>query len=341
MSLSGRDGLHYRALSLIRTVIAMPTTNRAMVEGAHEMPAIEVQEVGKQYDGFEAVRGISFEVSEGEVFCLLGPNGAGKTTMIEMLEGYRSRSGGIVSVLGHDPGRGERAFRERIGIVLQNCGVQPELSVAELLEMYGRYYPRRQRVDELIELVDLDARRNERVKALSGGQQRRLDFALALVGDPDVIFLDEPTTGFDPVARRQAWSTIRELCGLGKTVLLTTHFMDEAQTLADRIAVMRAGEIIAAGTPAEIGGRSEAPSEIRFTLPAGIGTADLPQLGGEVSQDGHQLLVVARDGVAVVNRITGWALERGVELSDFAVSQPSLEDVYLRMIEDTEDVTVR
>src|SRR5438067_6992659 len=184
------------------------------------MAAIEVHELHKRYGGLEAVRGISFEVAEGEVFCLLGPNGAGKSTTTEILEGYRSRSGGAVSVLGHDPERGERAFRERLGIVLQECGIQPSLSVAELLEMYGRYYPRRRPVDELIELVELEAKRDSRVRSLSGGQRRRLDLALGLVGDPDVLFLDEPTTGFDPSARRQAWSTIRNLCALGKTVFL-------------------------------------------------------------------------------------------------------------------------
>src|SRR5919204_2935510 len=231
------------------------------------MAAIEVHELHKRYGALEAVRGIGFEVGEGEVFCLLGPNGAGKSTTAEILEGYRSRSGGSVSVLGHDPERGERRLRERLGIVLQECGVQSDLTVAELVEMYGRYYPRRRPVEELLDLVELDAKRDARVRSLSGGQRRRLDLALGLVGDPDVLFLDEPTTGFDPSARRQAWSTIRNLCALGKTVFLTTHYMDEAQALADRIAVLRAGELVAIGTPAEIGGRGEAPPEIRLRLP--------------------------------------------------------------------------
>src|SRR3954451_1966452 len=298
------------------------------------MAAIEVHNLCKRYGDVETLRGISFEVAEGEVFCLLGPNGAGKSTAVEILEGYRSRSGGTVSVLGHDPGRGERALRERIGIVLQECGVQPDLSVAELLGMYGSYYPQRRPADELIELVGLDAKRDDRVRTLSGGQQRRLDLALGLVGDPDLLFLDEPTTGFDPSARRQAWSTIRDLCALGKTVFLTTHFMDEAQMLADRIAVLRAGEIVALGTPAEIGGRGELPTEIRFALPPGVERRDLPALGGEVSVDDGRVLVVAADGVAAANRITGWALERGHELRGFAVTQPSLEDVYLRLTEE-------
>src|SRR4051812_8918580 len=294
------------------------------------MAAIEIHDLSKRYGDVDALRGISFEVAEGEVFCLLGPNGAGKSTAVEILEGYRSRSGGTVSVLGHDPGRGERALRERIGIVLQECGIQPDLSVAELLGMYGSYYPRRRSADELIELVGLDAKRDERVRVLSGGQQRRLDLALGLVGDPDLLFLDEPTTGFDPSARRQAWSTIRDLCALGKTVFLTTHFMDEAQTLADRIAVLRAGEIVALGTPGEIGGRGELPTEIRFALPPGVERSALPGLEGEVGVDDGRVLVVAADGVAAANRITGWALERGHELRGFAVTQPSLEDVYLR-----------
>jgi len=272
------------------------------------------------------------------VFCLLGPNGAGKSTTAEILEGYRTRSGGSVSVLGHDPGRGERALRERVGIVLQQCGIQPCLSVSELIEMYGRYYPRRRPVGELIELVELDAKQDTRVTELSGGQRRRLDLALGLVGDPDILFLDEPTTGFDPSARRQAWSTIRNLCALGKTVFLTTHFMDEAQTLADRVAVMVAGEIVAAGTPADIGGRGEAPSEIRFALPEGVGLGELP---ADYSIDGRDVLVVARDAAATAHRITGWALERGHELRGFSVTQPSLEDVYLRLTEGAEEEIAR
>ncbi|MEA2146456.1 MAG: type transport system ATP-binding protein, partial [Solirubrobacteraceae bacterium] len=191
--------------------------------------AIEVRDLRRSYGGLEAVRGISFDVRAGEVFCLLGPNGAGKTTTVEILEGYRTRSGGEVRVLGMDPARGQRAFHERVGIVLQQCGVQGDLTVAELVEMYGRYYSRRRQVDEVIDLVELSPSRDVRAKQLSGGQRRRLDLALALVGDADLIFLDEPTTGFDPAARRQAWSTIRSLCELGKTIFLTTHFMDEAQ----------------------------------------------------------------------------------------------------------------
>ena len=295
--------------------------------------AIEVDGLRKAYGDVEAVRGISFAVVPGEVFCLLGPNGAGKTTTTEILEGYRARSAGNVRVLGHDPEHGERALRERVGIVLQEAAAQAELTVAEVLTMYGRYYPRRRPPAELLELVGLDGRADDRVKLLSGGQKRRLDLALALVGDPDVLFLDEPTTGFDPSARRQAWSTIKDLCALGKTVFLTTHFMDEAQALADRVAVMVAGRIVALGTPAEIGGRDVAPTEISFTLPSSVALADLPDLGAaRVSERAPgRLLVVSDDGVRTAHAITGWALERGHELRGFAVSQPSLEDIYLRL----------
>jgi ABC-2 type transport system ATP-binding protein len=295
--------------------------------------AIEIDGLRKAYGDVEAVRGISFSVAAGEVFCLLGPNGAGKTTTTEILEGYRARSAGDVRVLGHDPEHGERALHERVGIVLQEAAAQAELTVAEVLTMYGRYYPRRRPVDELLGLVGLEGRADDRVKLLSGGQKRRLDLALALVGDPDLLFLDEPTTGFDPSARRQAWSTIKDLCALGKTIFLTTHFMDEAQALADRVAVMVDGRIVAMGTPGEIGGRDTAPTEIAFALPHGAALADLPHLGdAEVSEPSPgQALVVTSAGVHTAHAISGWALDRGHELRGFAVSQPSLEDIYLRL----------
>ncbi len=295
--------------------------------------AIEINDLRKAYGDVEAVRGISFTVAPGEVFCLLGPNGAGKTTTTEILEGYRARTAGDVRVLGHDPELGERALRERVGIVLQEAAAQAELTVAEVLTMYGRYYPRRRPPVELLELVGLEGRADDRVKLLSGGQRRRLDLALALVGDPDLLFLDEPTTGFDPSARRHAWSTIKDLCALGKTVVLTTHFMDEAQALADRVAVMVEGRIVALGTPEEIGGRDVAPTEISFVLPDGTAIADLPDLdGARVSQPAAgRALIVSAEGVRTAHALTGWALERGHELRGFAVSQPSLEDVYLRL----------
>jgi ABC-2 type transport system ATP-binding protein len=298
------------------------------------MNGIRVRDLRKTYDGVEAVRGVGFDVAPGEVFCLLGPNGAGKTTTVEILEGYRLRDAGEVSVLGHDPADGERAMRERTGIVLQDSGLQQNLTVGEMLEMYARWYPRPRRIDEVMELVELDARRDDLVPALSGGQRRRFDLALALVGDPDLLFLDEPTTGFDPHARRQAWAAIRSLCDLGKTVVLTTHFMDEAQTLADRVAVMVGGEIVAAGPPGELGGRDAAPAEIRFTLPEGVPAGELPELGAakvSVGRDG--VLVTTTDGVAVAHDITGWALERGIALGGFSVAQPTLEDVYLTLTE--------
>lgn len=296
------------------------------------MAAITVQDLHKTYAHFEAVRGISFDVAEGEVFCLLGPNGAGKTTTVEILEGYRRATTGSVEVLGHDPGLAGAAFYQRVGIVLQECGVQDDLSVAELLSMYGRYYARPRPIDEVMGLVGLDVKRNARAKTLSGGQRRRLDLALALIGDPDLIFLDEPTTGFDPSARRQAWSAIRELCSLGKTVFLTTHFMDEAQELADRVAVVVAGRIVAAGTPADLGGRDRAPTQIRFQLPSGVGLGELPELGSaRVRATPEDILVITDDAMATTNAITGWALQRGYELGGFSVTQPTLEDVYLSL----------
>jgi ABC-2 type transport system ATP-binding protein len=297
--------------------------------------AIRVEGLRKAYGDVEAVQGLTFSVAAGEVFCLLGPNGAGKTTTTEILEGYRARSAGEVRVLGHDPEQGERALRERVGIVLQEAAAQSELTVAEVLTMYGRYYPRHRKVDELVGLVGLTGKESMRVKLLSGGQKRRLDLALALVGDPDLLFLDEPTTGFDPSARRQAWTTIKDLCALGKTVFLTTHFMDEAQALADRVAVMANGRLVAMGAPAEIGGRDTAPTEIAFTLPGGVALADLPDLAeATVSEPAPgRALVVAPNGLRTSHAITGWALERGHELRGYEVSQPSLEDVYLRLTE--------
>jgi ABC-2 type transport system ATP-binding protein len=296
------------------------------------MSAIEVHDIHKRYGAVEAVRGVSFDVEHGEVFCLLGPNGAGKTTITEIIEGHRVPTSGRVSVLGHDPGDSPRALRDRIGVVLQSAGVQEELTVGEMLEMHGRWYSRSLSPDHLIDLVELDAKRDTRAGELSGGQRRRLDLALGLVGDPDVLFLDEPTTGFDPHARRHAWSTIRTLCEGGKTVFLTTHFMDEAQYLADRVAVMVDGEIVASGPPEAIGGRDELPTEIRFALPAGVTMAQLPELPtAAVSGEDGTVLITTAQGVADAHTITGWALERGIVLARFSVTQPTLEDVYLSL----------
>jgi ABC-2 type transport system ATP-binding protein len=297
-----------------------------------EGPAIRVRGLSRCYGEVEAVRGVSFDVERGEVFCLLGPNGAGKTTTVEILEGYRVRSGGDVSVLGFDPARGERGMRERVGIVLQQCGVQNDLSVAELLEMYGSYHLRPRPIDEVLELVELDAKRDERAKELSGGQRRRLDLALALIGDPELIFLDEPTTGFDPAARHAAWSTIRSLCELGKTVFLTTHFMDEAQQLADRVAIMRDGEIIALGSPDELGGRDARPTEIRFVMPRGVGLDQLPLMPYErCALDDGRALIVTLDPVVALQLLTGWSIDHELPLSRLSVSQPTLEDIYLEL----------
>jgi ABC-2 type transport system ATP-binding protein len=304
------------------------------------MNAIEVHDLRKSYGELEAVRGISFEVAAGEVFCLLGPNGAGKTTSVEIMEGYRLADAGSVRVLGHEPARSERELRERVGIVLQQTGVQADLSIGELLEMYARYYPHPRTPDEVIELVELDAKRDQRVSGLSGGQRRRLDLALALIGDPDLLFLDEPTTGFDPHARRQAWAAIRSLCSLGKTVFLTTHYMDEAQALADRVAVMAGGQLVAIGPPSQLAGRDALPTEIRFALPEGVELAQLPELAGaEVTGDPVAVLVTTSDSVAALNRLTGWALERDVALAGLSVAQPSLEDVYLSLTTTTTETS--
>jgi len=300
------------------------------------MPAIRVRDLRKSYGSTEAVRGISFDVEVGEVFGFLGPNGAGKTTTVEILEGYRERTAGEVEVLGHDPAKGQRELRERIGIVLQETGVERFLKVGEVLEMYCGYYPHPRPVDELLALTGLEPKRDEVVKKLSGGQKRRLDLALGLAGDPELIFLDEPTTGFDPTARREAWEVIKNLRSLGKTIFLTTHYMDEAQVLADRVAVISGGLIVAEGAPDRLAGRDGA-TEIRFALP-GVATAtDLPDLGAAaVSVDDRGLLVRADDPTTALHTLTGWALQRGITLEGLTVARPSLEDVYLELTADQE-----
>ena len=293
------------------------------------MAAIKVADLRKSYGSVEAVKGISFEVAEGEVFALLGPNGAGKTTTVEILEGYRRRDGGTVSVLGMDPESGGSRLRERIGIVLQECGFEELLTVREILDRQAGYYPAARPVEEVIDLVGLGDKTGARVRTLSGGQRRRLDLALALVGSPDLIFLDEPTTGFDPAARRNAWDLVKRLCGLGKTVFLTTHYMDEAQYLADHVAVLAGGRVVAEGDPKTIGGRDTGPAVIRFTLPQGVPLAVLPV---RAKQDGELGVIETSELVRTLHVLTGWALERGVELEGLTVSRPSLEDVYLEMV---------
>jgi ABC-2 type transport system ATP-binding protein len=294
------------------------------------MSAIEVTQLVKTYGPLRAVDGIDLAIDTGEVFALLGPNGAGKTTAVEIMEGHRERTSGSVTVLGFDPATGGRDFRERIGIVLQESAVEPELTVTEVIDVYGDVFPKRRPTGELIELVGLEAKSTSRVKTLSGGQQRRLELALGLVGDPDLVFLDEPTTGFDPSARRQAWSIVENLASLGKTILLTTHYMDEAQHLADRIAVISAGSIVAEGTPDTLGGRQQAEATVRFTLPAGTSASDLPIQ--PISALDGKVMFSTREPTRLLNELTSWAIERRVELESLAVERPTLEDVYLQLV---------
>ena len=284
----------------------------------------------KRYRNLEAVRGIDLSVRRGEVFAFLGPNGAGKTTTVEILEGYRRRDAGEVRVLGADPAHPTLPWRARIGLVLQACHMPPELTVQELVERYAGYYPQPRDVGETIALVGLDGKRKTRAGVLSGGQQRRLDVALALVGDPDLLFLDEPTTGFDPAARRQAWSLVESLKPLGKTVFLTTHYMDEAEALANRVAIIAAGVIVAEGTPQTLGGRQDAPAEIRFRRPAGMDPAAL--LGAGVrAGDGWVSLQTAHPA-RVLQILQDWSREHGTELPGLEVRRPSLEDIYLQLV---------
>jgi ABC-2 type transport system ATP-binding protein len=292
--------------------------------------AIVVEGLKKSYGDVEAVRGISFTVDEGQVFAFLGPNGAGKTTTVEICEGFRSPTAGTVTVLGHDPSKGERSLKERTGIVLQTTGVDLFLTVAETVEMYRLAYPSPRPLDEVIELVGLKEKRDTRVGKLSGGQQRRLDVAVALAGDPQLLFLDEPTTGFDPAARRGAWQIIRDLKALGKTIFLTTHYMDEAQNLADEVAIINKGEIVAQGSPATLGGRDTAATRLRFRLPADAD--ELPEpLRGAATVAGETVQLTTDDPTGSLHELTGWALQRGVRLDDLEVSRPSLEDVYLEI----------
>jgi ABC-type multidrug transport system ATPase subunit len=300
------------------------------------MDAITVTDLVRGYGAVRAVDGISFTVARGEIFALLGPNGAGKTTTVEILEGYRTRDSGEVRVLGVDPATGGRSYRERIGIVLQSAGFEEEFTVRELLRLQAALYPRRHDPDELIGLVELTGKRNTRVKALSGGQRRRLDLALGLVGAPELLFLDEPTTGFDPAARRRAWSLIGRLRDLGATVLLTTHYL-EAQELADRVAVLRSGRLVSVGAPDELRGGGRRAATISFSLPAGVRAADLPAVSGEVGADGHTIRVRTHASVPDLRLLTGWAVEGGHDLGDLTVAPPTLEEAYLELTEEAGD----
>ena len=300
-------------------------------------PVIQVRGLRKSYGEREVVQGIDLEIQAGEVFAFLGPNGAGKTVTVETLEGYRTRSDGEVSVLGEDPQDASRGWHSRIGVVLQSCTMPGELTVAELLELYASYYPHPRPVDETIELVGLEEDRDSRAMRLSGGQQRRLDVGLALIGDPELIFLDEPTTGFDPAARHHAWEVISNLRDLGKTVFLTTHYMEEAQALADRLAVIAAGRIVSEGTPETLGGRDKAPSDISFTVPPEIDATTLPpELAVRAERRDGRFHLRSEHPAWALHKLGGWALDQGCELADLTVGRPTLEDVYLRLTETTE-----
>jgi ABC-2 type transport system ATP-binding protein len=295
---------------------------------------IEVSGLRKRYGDREAVRGIDLEVVRGEIFAFLGPNGAGKTTTVEILEGFRRPDGGTVRVLGADPARAGRSWRERIGIVLQDSAPEAGLTVRECLELYAGYYRAPRPIDATLHLAGLAEVTDQQAASLSGGQRRRLDVALALIGDPELIFLDEPTTGFDPSARRAAWAVIDGLRRLGKTVFLTTHYMEEAERLADRIAIIAAGRIIAQGTPRTLGGRDTSEARITFTLPAGTTPSDLPPaFTGRIEVQDHLRVMLPSLGVAGdLHILSGWALDRGLELADLEVRRATLEDVYLALV---------
>jgi ABC-2 type transport system ATP-binding protein len=295
--------------------------------------AIQVRGLHKSYGSVEAVRGVDLEVFSGEIFAFLGPNGAGKTTTVEILEGFRSADAGEVRVLGEDPATATGSWRERLGIVLQEQAGEAELTVLECMRLYAGLYESPRGIGETLELVGLEEAGAKMANTLSGGQARRLDVALALVGDPDLIFLDEPTTGFDPAARRNAWQMLAGLRDLGKTIFLTTHYMEEAEQLADRIAVIAGGEIVDVGTPRTIGRRDLAASEISFELPVPLGHGDLP---GElaalvVGETSHRLTLHSADPLADVGRLGAWAAGRELTIADLEVRRPSLEDVYLNL----------
>ena len=291
---------------------------------------VVVSNLCREYGSVRAVNDLSFTVAEGEVFALLGPNGAGKTTTVEILEGHRERTSGEVSVLGFDPATGGRDYRERIGVVLQEAGFDEEFKVRELVAMCASLYPKRRDVDEIIDLVGLADKRNARTKTLSGGQRRRLDLALGLVGDPELLFLDEPTTGFDPSARHRAWDLVASLRDLGTTILLTTHYMEEAEKLADRVAVIVGGRLVAMGTPADLIAEEEA-AHIEFRLPGGTSIADLPQLGSAPRTENSSVIIETTRPTADMLTLTAWAVDSGRELPDLTLRRQTLEDVFLEL----------
>jgi ABC-2 type transport system ATP-binding protein len=297
-------------------------------------PAIVVEGLTKRYGQTTAVDDISVHVETGEVFALLGPNGAGKTSTIEMLEGFRSRDAGVVSVLGMDPSDRacQRNLRERIGVVLQDLAVEPFLSVEEVLARSASYYPNPRDVAEVICSIGLEEKATTRVKSLSGGQQRRLDLGLGIIGNPELLFLDEPTTGFDPSARRGAWDVVRNLVSHGTTVILTTHYMDEAEALTDRLAIISGGRIVATGTVDSIGGRERSSATIRFRLPSGLTVADLPTgLAPAETDRSGAVVLMTDDEVGVLHRLTGWAIDANIALSGLTVVRLTLEDIYLHL----------
>jgi ABC-2 type transport system ATP-binding protein len=296
------------------------------------MPAVTVEHLAKSYGDNVAVRDVSFEVQKGEVFALLGPNGAGKTTCVEILEGFRTRSGGRVETLGVDPAdtSTQRWLRTRIGVVLQELAIEPYYSVRQVMTRNAMYYPDPRPVDEVIDLIGLSEKADDRVKRLSGGQQRRLDVGLGIVGNPELMFLDEPTTGLDPSGRRETWQLIKRLAAEGTTVLLTTHYMDEVEALADRVAVLFGQEIVASGTPESIGGRDLGAVTIRFRLPDGVAEDELPVSISPPDEEGY-VEIHTEDEVRVLHDVTGWALAAGQPLTGLSVLRVSLEDVYLRL----------
>ncbi|RLE26360.1 MAG: ABC transporter ATP-binding protein [Actinobacteria bacterium] len=301
------------------------------------MSAIEVSDLRKQYGDTQAVDGVSFHVRKGEVYALLGENGAGKSTIVEILEGHRKATSGAIEVLGVDPSTAGREFRDRIGIVLQSSGVESEFTVREVIELYGGCYRTRRGVDELVNMVGLEEKVDSRVGTLSGGQRRRVDLALGIVGKPELLFLDEPTTGFDPSARRKSWDLIEQLGNDGATVMLTTHYLDEAERLADRVGVLSRGQLIAEGTPEELI-REMSGTVVSFMLPDSVEAVDAastfgPVLGVDIRVSGRLVEATVEHSASAVNRLTGWALDAGVELDSLSVSRPSLEDVYLSLTE--------
>jgi ABC-2 type transport system ATP-binding protein len=313
---------------------ALSIAGPGKVEPPASPAVVRIRDLHKRYGDNHAVRGIDLDVHRGEIFAFLGPNGAGKTTTVEILEGYRGRDVGEVEVLGRDPRHATRQWRSQIGVVLQTCAVQPELTVGELLTLYGSYYPAPLSVEATLELVGLQAERDRRAGALSGGQQRRLDVGLALVGNPELLFLDEPTTGFDPSARHHTWEVIAGLRDIGKTVFLTTHYMDEAQALADRVAVIAKGCIVAEGTPADLGGRDRAKTTISFRLPEGFSASELPGLsGGDATVEGSHVELRTATPTRALAALTAWGAERGLELPELEARRPTLEEIYLRLTE--------